>query len=206
MELKEEKPMFLKVFLIVLIVLLINIGYVMYTSKNLSSNLTGFAISESLSNSFYSLSPLARIFMIGQWVVLLSVLLFAGIRDLRMHKNKSESIDFHIEINADKNKTDLDTLYEIIKENQELPISAISKSFNITKEIAMEWCKILESGELVTISYPGFSEPLIRINNIETKNISAEKSSLIKDSIKIKKEIEEKKEITDNREEMSNIT
>lgn len=191
MEIKKRKPIFLKVLSIALAVVLFNIGYFAYITVNTPQKIVGFSIKENVFQSYNSLTFPIRIFMISQWVLLLFILFYAAFRDRKIQRINNENIDLHIKRNPDKNKTDLDTLYEILKDKKELPISAVSKSFNVNKDIAMEWCKILESGELVSISYPGFSEPFVRINEKEIKNINIEKSSILKDSLKIKKEIEE---------------
>ncbi len=190
MVIKEKKPIFLKVLLISSVVILFNLGFISYSIVK-SPKISGLSIKENLFNSYYSFSFPAKIFMISQFIILLSLLFYAAFRDKMLQKIKNESMDLHIERNIDKNKTDLDILYETLKDKKELPISAISKSFNVTKDIAMEWCKILESGELVIISYPGFSEPFVRINEKEVKKIISEKSNICRDSLKIKKEIEE---------------
>lgn len=192
---KEAKPIFLKVLTIVLVIALANVGYFVYNNANSSQRMTGFSINDlntSVSNSYNSLSLTSKIFMIGQWVVLLFVLFYAAFRDRRLKITADENIDLHIQRNLDKNKTDLDSLYEIIREKKELPISVISRSFNVNKEVALEWCKILESGELVSISYPGFSEPTVCINEKELKSISYDKSDVSKDTVKIKEEIQKK--------------
>ncbi len=203
MKIKERKPIFSKVLMISSIVVLLNIGYLTYIIVKSPQKISGFSINENIFQSYNSLTFPVKIFMISQWIILLFILFYAAFRDKMIQKIKNENIDLHIQRNPDKNKTDLDVLYDILKDKKELPISAISKSFNVTKDIAMEWCKILESGELVSISYPGFSEPFVCINEKEIKNIGSEKSDTLKDSIKIKKEIEksvqkqaiEKKEI-----------
>jgi len=200
METKEGRPIFLKVFSIVLVVILLNFIYLVYRSGTIShlttgfsisdiSNITtGFSIKESVVDSYSSLSVYSKVFMISLWFFLFFFLTFAVFRDVTLGKKKNEEIDIHIKRNSNENKTDLDLLYDIIKNNKELPISAISKSFGIKKEAALEWCKILESGDLVSISYPGFSESIVRINEKEIENIAPKKSNILNDNIK--KEIE----------------
>lgn len=200
---KEEKPIFFKVLAIVLVIAVMNVGFLAYWNGNASQKLTGFSINENINilQNFNSFSTYAKIFMVCQWVLLLSILLYAVTRDKRIQLTKSEAMDFHIQTNPDKNKTDLDTLYELLQNKKELSISAISKLFDVDKDIALEWCKILESGELVSISYPAFSEPVVRINEKEIKNITPEKSNISRDSIKIKEEIEEKEDVDEEESE-----
>ena len=187
---KEGKPIFLKVFSLVLVVVLLNMGYFVFTYGNLSKGLSGFSIKDTLYSGYSQMYFGVKIFLIVQWALLLIILFYASFRDNIIKKLKTETMDFHIKKNLDKNKTDLDTLYEILKEKKELTISSISKAFNISKDTAMEWCKILESGELVSIDYPSFSEPVVRLSEKEIKNINPEKTDMLKDNLKIKSEVE----------------
>jgi hypothetical protein len=189
MVIKEVRPIFLKVFSIVIVIILLNFVYMIYKNGGISQVTTGFSVKETIIGSYSSLSFQSKLFMISEWVFLFLLLIYAVYWDKRMLIKKNDLIDLHIQRNVDKNKTDLDTLYEIIKEKKELPISTISKSFNITKDIAMEWCKILESGELVSLSYPGFSEPLVRINEKRPNNVEIEAHNTAKDQSRTKKDI-----------------
>jgi hypothetical protein len=201
MAIREVQPIFLKVFSIVIVVILLNFVYIIYKNGGITQPITGFSVKETIFSGYSSLSFTTRIFMISEWTFLFLILIYAVYWDKRMQIKKSDSIDLHIQRNVDKNKTDLDTLYETIKEKKEIPLSAISKSFNITKDIAMEWCKILESGELVSLSYPGFSEPLVRINEKVAKNMEIEKSDRANVNLDTKKEILESQKNPEKREE-----
>ena len=210
MVIKKRKPIFLKVLSIVLVIALINIGYFVYSNVYSSKTITGFSINEinkSLSDRYNSLSFPLKIFLIGQWVFLLFILFYAAFRDRGLNAIIDENIgskenieiieeienienaEIPAERNLDKTKTDLDVLYEILKNKKQLSISTISRLFKIDKDTALEWCKILESGELVSVSYPAFSEPFVLINEKEIKDITPEGSNISKNNINIKKEI-----------------
>ena len=66
-----------------------------------------------------------------------------------------------------KVKTDLDTLYLLLKNKKKLNIDSISKTFGVTNEKALEWAKILENSDLVKVEYPAFSSPEVKINEKE---------------------------------------
>jgi hypothetical protein len=55
-------------------------------------------------------------------------------------------------------KTDIDLLYDIIKQKKRVKIGEIARVFTIDREKALDWCRILENNGLVAISYPAFSE------------------------------------------------
>ena len=70
---KEEKPIFLKVFLIVIVILMINLGvfsYKMTTDKGL----TGLSIGKKFSESYKGISPISKTFLILQWAALIILL------------------------------------------------------------------------------------------------------------------------------------
>lgn len=187
---KEGKPIFFQAVSIAVIVLIINVAYLMYKSGGLSKGLTGFSVKANITESFFSLSSFGQVFFIIEISMVFLILLIAFVRDVSLNKSKAQIIELHINKNSGENKTDLDTLYETLKEKKELNISTIAKAFEVDKEIVMEWAKILESANLATIEYPGFSEPIVKYNNKDIKTIEIKKTDVIKDSSKIKKEIE----------------
>ena len=153
-------------FLIALIHTLIHIAvYGTGISGLYKQGMSGFAIGKlELGQEFKSrnpaLSPLSKIAIAGEWTIL-ALLLF-----INLLKNKTDSNPSILELNIQKpvsNKseirTDIDVLYNLLKEKKRIKLSLIAKSFNITKEEVMEWCKILESGGLATIEYPKLGEP-----------------------------------------------
>ena len=100
-----------------------------------------------------------------EFIAILSIILH---RKSKPAKVKSEPQDFSLEKRTEKNtsksKTDLDALYSELKDKKRIKISSISKAFGISKELALEWAKILESGDLASIEYPNMSEPIIVLN------------------------------------------
>ena len=102
--------------------------------------------------------------------------------------------------NPQKNSsTNLDDFYELLKERGKLEIPEIAKIFNIDEELAMDWCKILESGDLATIDSPRFGTPTIELKGKleEPPEISQSQESEIIEKDPNKKEIqkENKKKI-----------
>ncbi len=160
---KEEKPIFLKVFLVAVIILMINIGVFSYKITT-NKGLTGLSIGKKFSEAYKGISPISKLFLILQWVVL--ILLLGGIffRDIKARGKESEAELKGVDLNrlSKDSGTDLDVLYKILKEKKKLKISSISKLFKVKEEVAMEWCKILESGNLGVIEYPSAREPIIR--------------------------------------------
>jgi hypothetical protein len=198
MDKKEGRPIFGKALLVVFLFLLLNLGLLvaMFRSST-DAGFSGFAIKtnfyvikDTISKNYFSMSPKLKIFLAIQWVILVLVLVFALMRDKHIKRVKESTIVLNVKKDLGKNKTELDVLYDVLKDKKDLNISTISKSFNISKDKAMEWCKILESGELATIDYPGFGEPYVRILDKEKSLLEDEKIENIKEVSTIKKEIE----------------
>ena len=58
--------------------------------------------------------------------------------------------------------TEFDRLYDLVKINKTIKISAISKIFKIRKKEAEDWARILEEHELIDLHYPLLGEPELK--------------------------------------------
>jgi len=104
------------------------------------------------------------VLFIGQWAILLLIVFFAYMKFLK-HKKTEEikSQNFVVPCTLKKSETQLDTLYNAIKDKKNLSVGSIAKAFKIEKEKALEWAKILENNDLVIIEYPAFSDPEVKL-------------------------------------------
>lgn len=160
---KEGKPIFFKVFVIVVIILLVNIGMFVYQRKiQVNKGLTGLSIKDTIVEAYSKIQPHSRLFLLAQWALLILLLLFASFKDKRLYSKKNELEGINLEKMSKKSKTDLDTLYNILKSKKQLKVSTIVKLFKVNKNVAMEWCKILEASNLVMIDASG-REPVVKI-------------------------------------------
>lgn len=159
---KEAKPIFLKVFLIIAVILTINLAFLFYFYGGLRGGMTGFSVMGSFSKVYVEMPQSSKIFIVLEWSVLILILIGTFIRDTSVKRKEIAGIN--LEDIKGKTGTDLDKLYSILQEKNQLRISTIAKAFRVNKETAMEWCKILESGNLATIDYPGVGEPILRLN------------------------------------------
>ena len=164
---KERKPLFFKIILLAITMFFLDIGIVVF--NNYKSNMTGFSINNLSSLSSLSFSFGFKVFVIFQWIFVILFLVYAKQRDWYI-----EATEPPLEINKDvsKNKTDLDVLYDLLREQKEIKISKITKTFNISRELALEWGKILESGDLATLNYPGFGEIVLKIKEGHIKPLN----------------------------------
>lgn len=161
---KRGKLLFPKLFYLTLLILLIEIGILIYTNREsvnqLSKGLTGNAVNGIIAESYSSMSFSSRVFLVIQWTVIILLLFGAALRDRAIKNSKPDESETEIDYKS-KNKTDIDILYETLQEKKQLKISSISDLFNIDKNIAMEWGKALETGDLAYIDYPGFGGPVL---------------------------------------------
>ncbi len=159
---KEEKPLFFRVVLVIGVILLINLGILSYKYGS-TKVLTGLSVKDTLSKTYKDISPASKVFLVMQWVVLILILIFSFVKDKNSKIVKNELAGINIEKMSEKKGTDLDTLYNLLKTKKELRISTVARVFKIGKTVAMEWCKILEAGNLAIIEYPSSREPVIKI-------------------------------------------
>ncbi|HIG52005.1 hypothetical protein CXT76_01270 [Candidatus Parvarchaeota archaeon] len=117
------------------------------------------------SDTYSKISPTSRILILVQW---LAVLILAGFylgKGILNLKKETKNIPSKSEIKVKKIKpeTDLDLVYKLFQKEKILRLEIISKTFGVTDKVSMEWCKILESGKLIKISYPLVGDPKIEL-------------------------------------------
>ena len=156
-------------------VLIVIIGLIalMHTFLQLSiylsntGKISGFAFLEQ--NSLVQapkFQPISFAVIVFEWI-----LLFVVIRKNRSSKQALSLGDLSRIVSERKShesasKTDLDVLYEILKEKKELPIKEIMHAFKITKDVAMSWFEMLEESNLATIEYSGVAEASLKIKTL----------------------------------------
>ncbi len=121
----------------------------------------GFGLSGSLQSFTKDLSSFkfqALAFLI-QWGIMFGML---GIALMHHHAEPLPLVK-NVEIRQDtkavkKAFTDMDVLYATLQKKGNLKMSMIAEAFNIDKEKALEWSKILESHDLATLRYRVFAE------------------------------------------------
>jgi hypothetical protein len=145
--------------LFVLLFLGINLYLYFNKGENSYSVLSGFSIKDLQGGL-----NLSVIIFIGQWILLLAIVLFSYTRFLK-HKKEGEvkEVPYQESLTKERSGTELDSLYELLKNKKKLSVDTIAKTFSVSKEKAIEWAKILENSELVTIEYPAFNDPEVRI-------------------------------------------
>ncbi len=157
-----KKLIFWRVFLIVSVIFLINIG-IYLSDYGKGERVTGLSIGGTIVELYNSIPITTRILIGLQWVILLLLLIFIYLKDkkIRVVKDEVEGID--LEKASRNSKTDLDTLYNLLKEKKQLKISTLSQLFDVSEDTVLSWCKTLESSNLVTLDYPSTGGAIVKI-------------------------------------------
>jgi preprotein translocase subunit SecG len=155
-----KKPLFSKLLIAACLMLIVDASIFLYSAKG---NFTGYSVSEislGLSKSYGEVSLLSKAILLLQWVFMGLFLLIAFLRERQVLVKEQEIVEEKKPVG--RALTDLDILYTILKEKKRLKLSTIVKTFKVTSEVALNWCKILEAGNLAVIDYPGIGEPEIK--------------------------------------------
>ncbi len=136
-----------------------------YIHNYRTTGISGFLLADAdnLEQSDSKSQRVSLILIIGELIVIATVII--AIRIIRKRNSKKEIRKIMAEkrnISA-PSKTDIDLLYEILKHQKELGVGDIASAFSVSKDVAMEWCKILEENDMAEIQYASIGEPTIRL-------------------------------------------
>ncbi len=123
-----------------------------------------FPLGEELRTNYRLASPISKIILGVEWGLAVILMIFIFMRNKKEIKKEISNIKSPQKYKKTEKSTDLDLLYNILKEKKHLRLSTIARIFNISKKIALEWAKTLESGNLVKIEYPRMSEAEVILN------------------------------------------
>lgn len=142
--------------------LLETIGVSGLVIQNVSSDVN---LESQLKEDYPKVSFISKIALIGEWSLLILLIVFSATKK-RIHLKKEETSIRPI-VNKDNSKTDIDLLYDLLKREKNLRVSTAAKLLNVNKETVEAWGEILENGDLATLNYPRFGEPEITLTNNE---------------------------------------
>jgi len=190
-----EKKSF--VLTIAFILILTAGNFFLFSTKGTAiyTGMSGQIVGDQLKNLNLKISNLT--FIMAQLVIIglggmMFFFKFRGQKEVRIDPQDYEIV----KEKKKKSETDLDVLYHLLEKRKRLSVPAIAKLFKIDKEKALEWGKILGNLELVTIEYPAFNEPEIRIKEKkETEETIQEKKDKVKNDIETKELPEDLKKL-----------
>ncbi len=156
---KRVKFILPKIVLVAFIVFILNIGFFIY---GLNSNITG----ETIVEAGLGMPVNSWLIIGGLWFFLIMFMIFGAISDKRLKISLEEADTIDIKELTDSSGTDFDKLYRIVQERKQIRVSTIAQIFNIKESLAMEWAKIMESSNLVDITYK-FREAIVKLKGFE---------------------------------------
>lgn len=171
---KKEENILKRIISLMILLLFLNIGNYVYTNSFQKVSLTGNVIDEMVSPNDSITGNLIKTEVLEkkgevttyllflQWSLLLVLFIYAFFKRKQVTIDSIELKKVMVPSKQGRQKTDLDTLYEYLSEKGQIKIIEVMKMFNIKKDIAMEWGKILESGDLAEIDYPMMRGPIIK--------------------------------------------
>jgi len=149
-----------RVVIVVLILFILNVA--LYFIKN-SPILSGYAVIDNIKEDPTTLTP-DKILLIITLIAIPALLIFLYLKNIK-HKKKLESMKINLseleKLKQNISGTDIDVLYALLQQKNEIPLSLIQRVFRINKEMALKWGKILEEHNLAIMNYPAFSEPIL---------------------------------------------
>ena len=121
-------------------------------------------LGDEFKQHYPNVSPISKSILVAEWVLLLIVIIATFIRTRINFKKEFETIKLKGKYPSEGNKTDLATLYEVLKEKKHLTLNTIARMFNVEKDVAKSWCETLESGGLATLHYHRIGDPEVVLN------------------------------------------
>ena len=134
---------------------------------------SGLAV-QKLSDNPDEISPVkgltaSKVFVFTEWIFVVFMFFLVSAKKQSVIKKEAEALKVQIRFDGSNAKTDIDRLYELLKEKKRLGISAIAKAFDVDKEVVLEWGETLELGELAYVNYPRIGEPEIVVSEEKAK-------------------------------------
>ncbi len=168
MEKKRNGPKALKlVAMIAILVTLIHTGYSVY-NKNSSSfpvSLSGNIITENADKVAESnLGTKDKIILMTEWILVISLIVISRIKEKIEFKKADQIINRSKKIHLGISRTDLDLMYELLNEKEELKVITLAKYFGVDNSIILEWGRVLEEANLIKVHYPTIGDPVLSIN------------------------------------------
>jgi len=137
--------------------------FFIFSNDNAASGITGMV---TLQPDLSKLTQTHILVLAVEWLAVIVVILVLLIKSkIGITKSIKETgnVVGGVQFKKQRHETDLDLLYKLLKEKKEMRLAVVAGVFGISKGTAMEWCKVLESGNLALIKYPTVGDPKITL-------------------------------------------
>lgn len=178
MRVKTSRTAKILISTLLFVVIIHTASHIALYGSNIPFTGNGIAELSEIKEKYVGVEIYSKVALIAEWFLILPVILIKSIKgkiDNPNSQNTSQIQNVKPLQPYSKTKTDLDILYEKLKEKKVLKVADIAKFFKVSEEVVMEWGKILEAGKMASINYPRLSKPEIVI--MEKNNEEAQKSS-----------------------------
>lgn len=125
--------------------------------------ISGFAVSESEGLGLKSLT--SKAVLLGEWALILFGMIFVYAKHKINLRKELEDLKAIKKGKNFKSGTELDNLYELLKEVKHFSLANAAKVFDVSEDIAEDWAKTLESSELAELAYPRIGGAELRIKS-----------------------------------------
>jgi len=135
--------------------------FFIFTSNNAGSGITGRV---TLQPDLSRLTQTHILVLAVEWLAVIVVILILLIKSkmgVARDIKESGEVAVGVQFKKQRHETDLDLLYKLLKEKKEMKLAVVAGVFGISKGTAMEWCKVLEAGNLAEIRYPTVGDPKV---------------------------------------------
>lgn len=163
---KRGSGVFVGVLFVVFLLVLVNVGFVFYSSYDdisFDEGFTGLSVRDMVVSTFTGLTVVQKIVLFIQVFIFVAIIVFIFMRGVGERGIKKELSPQEVNVYHRKYETDLDTLNNVLKRKKKIHLSSIASAFNVSRETAMEWCRALESSHLGSIEYPMLGEIYIKV-------------------------------------------
>ena len=136
-----------------------------------NSGVSGFSIGQFSQQTVIETKTdflnISRTIIITEWSLLIILIVTTIIKGKKDLKKELQHVQLKEKHSIEEHKTDLDVLYDILKEKKHLHLQTIAKIFKVDIDVAKNWCQILVAGNLATLEYPRFGDPELILNEEE---------------------------------------
>ena len=166
---KRANMKWLKLIAIILTVGVLAHTYYLYGSaeKGISGRAT-----ENIEKADINSDWIKKIILSGEWLLVISIFIITLLKAKMEIKAVDEIIVTPKKTKSNISKTDLDLMYEIIKEKKKLKIKTLAKYFKDEESTITEWARVLEEANLLMVHYPTVGEPVVILNEEVKQNES----------------------------------
>lgn len=167
---KEKSRAFKLVASLLTLAVLAHTFYSLYSVGSSPFNgISGKAISEDTDGN-EKISFKNHLILAGEWLIIIVISMISLIRAKMEMQGVEQVIVTKIKTPRSIARTDLDMMYDLIKEKKVVKVKALAKYFKVEDKTIIDWARILEEANLIIINYPAIGEPQIVINEEVTNN------------------------------------